>query len=200
MAFKNKDKLDCFNGMWVENSGFVFWLPYSLFAHNCSEIWLQSVCTGEMFLLWWMYTLNNSLAISKLFPPDFWELAYTLVCLWHILQSPVACWIWIPPLKGRSCHFIPLQPSINLMSSVLHVCLSMPWWQTPQHSRLCSICSSKNNLRLHIDYKLNLPLSSSELLVCCVKAYHIPSLKKTGRIKPCFLRMTFPCHWRVNAG
>lgn len=196
MAFKNKDKLDCFDGMWVENSGFVFWLPYSLFAHNCSEIWLQSVCAGEMFLLWWMYTLNNSLAISKLFPPDFWELAYTLVCLWHILQSPVACWIWIPPLKGRSCRFIPLQPSVNLMSSVLHVCLiNALMTNTTAFNRLCSICFSINNL----DYKLNLPLSPSELLVCCVKAHHIPSLKKTG-IKPYFLHMTFPYHWRVNAG
>lgn len=45
-----------------------------------------------------------------------------LLCVYgKYCRSPVACWIWIPPLKGRSCHFIPLQPSENLMSSVLHL-------------------------------------------------------------------------------
>lgn len=45
-----------------------------------------------------------------------------LLCVYGTYcRSPLACWIWIPSLKGRSCHFIPLQPSVNLMSSVLHL-------------------------------------------------------------------------------
>lgn len=122
MAFKNKDKWGCFDGMWVENSGFL-WLPCSLFAHNCSEIWLQSVCAWEMFLL---YTVDCILRIAPrlslscyLLTSESWLVPVPLYGT-HC-RSPVACWIWIPPLKGRSCHFIPLQPSVNLMSSVLHL-------------------------------------------------------------------------------
>lgn len=64
-----------------------------------------------------------------------------LLCVYATYcRSPVVCWIWIPPLKGRSCHFIPLQPSVNLMSSVLHLKVhQMPWRQTPQHSTDCAV-------------------------------------------------------------